>query len=99
MAGNSLSLFDEKEFDLLQQVCGLDTKGLELSEQSLKKQISLVGDDLKRSADESYLSSDDLENAARRLTDLASEIKQLKLMQDQLVNFESYKKRQLEKQN
>lgn len=92
-------MFDEKEFDLLQQVCGLDTKGLELSEQSLKKQISLVGDDLKRSADESYLSSDDLENAARRLTDLASEIKQLKLMQDQLVNFESYKKRQLEKQN
>lgn len=92
-------MFDEKEFDLLQQVCGLDTKGLELSEQSLKKQISLVGDGLKRSADESYLSSDDLENAARRLTDLASEIKQLKLMQDQLVNFESYKKRQLEKQN
>lgn len=92
-------MFDEKEFDLLQQVCGLDTKGLELSEQSLKKQIDLVGDDLKRSANESYLSSDDLENAARRLTDLASEIKQLKLMQDQLVNFESYKKRQLEKQN
>lgn len=92
-------MFDEKEFDLLQQVCGLDTKGLELSEQSLKKQIDLVGDDLKRSADESYLSSDDLENAARRLTDLASEIKQLKLMQDQLGNFESYKKRQLEKQN
>ena len=88
-------MFDEKEFDLLQQVCGLDTKGLELSEQSLKKQIDLVGDDLKRSANESYLSSDDLENAARRLTDLASEIKQLKLMQDQLVNFESYKKRQL----
>lgn len=92
-------MFDEKEFDLLQQVCGLDTKGLELSKQSLKKQIDLVGDDLKRSANESYLSSDDLENAARRLTDLASEIKQLKLMQDQLVNFESYKKRQLEKQN
>lgn len=92
-------MFDEKEFDLLQQVCGLDTKGLELSEQSLKKQIDLVGDDLKRSANKSYLSSDDLENAARRLTDLASEIKQLKLMQDQLVNFESYKKRQLEKQN
>lgn len=92
-------MFDEKEFDLLQKVCGLDTKGLELSEQSLKKQIGLVGDDLKRSANESYLSSDDLENAARRLTDLASEIKQLKLMQDQLVNFESYKKRQLEKQN
>lgn len=92
-------MFDEKEFDLLQKVCGLDTKGLELSEQSLKKQIDLVGDDLKRSANESYLSSDDLENAARRLTDLASEIKQLKLMQDQLVNFESYKKRQLEKQN
>lgn len=92
-------MFDEKEFDLLQKVCGLDTKGLELSEQSLKKQINLVGDDLKRSANESYLSSDDLENAARRLTDLASEIKQLKLMQDQLVNFESYKKRQLEKQN
>ena len=88
-------MFDEKEFDLLQQVCGLDTKGLELSEQSLKKQIDLVGDDLKRSANESYLSSDDLENAARRLTDLASEIKQLKLMQDQLVNFESYKKRHL----
>lgn len=81
------------------KVCGLDTKGLELSEQNLKKQIDLVGDDLKRSANESYLSSDDLENAARRLTDLASEIKQLKLMQDQLVNFESYKKRQLEKQN
>lgn len=94
-----LKMFDEKEFDLLQKVCGLDTKGLELSEQSLKKQIDLVGDDLKRSANESYLSSDDLENAARRLTDLASEIKQLKLMQDQLVNFESYKKRQLEKQN
>lgn len=94
-----LKMFDEKEFDLLQQVCGLDTKGLELSEQSLKKQIDLVGDDLKRSANKSYLSSDDLENAARRLTDLASEIKQLKLMQDQLVNFESYKKRQLEKQN
>lgn len=92
-------MFDEKEFDLLQQVCGLDTKGLELSKQSLKKQIDLIGDDLKRSANESYLSSDDLENAARRLTDLASEIKQLKLMQDQLVNFESYKKRQLEKQN
>lgn len=92
-------MFDEKEFDLLQKVCGLDTKGLELSEQSLKKQIDLVGDDLKRSANESYLSSDNLENAARRLTDLASEIKQLKLMQDQLVNFESYKKRQLEKQN
>lgn len=92
-------MFDEKEFDLLQQVCGLDTKGLELSKQSLKKQIDLVGDDLKRSANESDLSSDDLENAARRLTDLASEIKQLKLMQDQLVNFESYKKRQLEKQN
>lgn len=92
-------MFDEKEFDLLQQVCGLDTKGLELSKQSLKKQIDLVGDDLKRSANKSYLSSDDLENAARRLTDLASEIKQLKLMQDQLVNFESYKKRQLEKQN
>lgn len=92
-------MFDEKEFDLLQKVCGLDTKGLELSEQSLKKQIDLVGDGLKRSANESYLSSDDLENAARRLTDLASEIKQLKLMQDQLVNFESYKKRQLEKQN
>lgn len=92
-------MFDEKEFDLLQKVCGLDTKGLELSEQNLKKQIDLVGDDLKRSANESYLSSDDLENAARRLTDLASEIKQLKLMQDQLVNFESYKKRQLEKQN
>ena len=92
-------MFDEKEFDLLQKVCGLDTKGLELSEQSLKKQIDLVGDDLKRSANESYLSSDDLENAARRLTYLASEIKQLKLMQDQLVNFESYKKRQLEKQN
>ena len=92
-------MFDEKEFDLLQQVCGLDTKGLELSKQSLKKQIDLVGDDLKRSANESYLSSDDLENAARRLTDLASEIKQLKLMQDQLSNFESYKKRQLEKQN
>ena len=92
-------MFDEKEFDLLQKVCGLDTKGLELSEQSLKKQIDLVGDDLKRSANKSYLSSDDLENAARRLTDLASEIKQLKLMQDQLVNFESYKKRQLEKQN
>ena len=94
-----LKMFDEKEFDLLQKVCGLDTKGLELSEQSLKKQIDLVGDDLKRSANESYLSSDDLENAARRLTDLTSEIKQLKLMQDQLVNFESYKKRQLEKQN
>lgn len=92
-------MFDEKEFYLLQQVCGLDTKGLELSKQSLKKQIDLVGDDLKRSANESYLSSDDLENAARRLTDLASEIKQLKLMQDQLSNFESYKKRQLEKQN
>ena len=92
-------MFDEKEFGLLQKVCGLDTKGLELSEQNLKKQIDLVGDDLKRSANESYLSSDDLENAARRLTDLASEIKQLKLMQDQLVNFESYKKRQLEKQN
>ena len=92
-------MFDEKEFDLLQKVCGLDTKGLELSEQSLKKQIDLVGDDLKRSANESYLSSDDLENAARRLTDLASEIKQLKLMQNQLVNFGSYKKRQLEKQN
>lgn len=90
-------MFDEKEFDLLQQVCGLDTKGLELSKQSLKKQIDLIGDDLKRSANESYLSSDDLENAARRLTDLASEIKQLKLMQDQLVNFESYKKRQLKK--
>ena len=92
-------MFDEKEFDLLQKVCGLDTKGLELSKQSLKKQIDLVGDGLKRSANESYLSSDDLENAARRLTDLASEIKQLKLMQDQLVNFEFYKKRQLEKQN
>ncbi|MCT7773208.1 MAG: hypothetical protein N4R31_02595 [Lactobacillus crispatus] len=92
-------MFDEKEFDLLQQVCGLDFKRLKLTEQGLKKQIDLVGDDLKRSANESYLSSDDLENAARRLTDLASEIKQLKLMQDQLVNFESYKKRQLEKQN
>lgn len=92
-------MFDEKEFDLLQQVCGLDFKCLKLTEQGLKKQIDLVGDDLKRSANESYLSSDDLENAARRLTDLASEIKQLKLLQDQLVNFESYKKRQLEKQN
>ncbi len=92
-------MFDEKEFDLLQKVCGLDFKRLKLTEQGLKKQIDLVGDDLKRSANESYLSSDDLENAARRLTDLASEIKQLKLMQDQLVNFESYKKRQLEKQN
>lgn len=92
-------MFDEKEFDLLQQVCGLDFKRLKLTEQGLKKQIGLVSDDLKRSVNESYLSSDDLENAARRLTDLASEIKQLKLMQDQLVNFESYKKRQLEKQN
>lgn len=30
-------MFDEKEFDLLQKVCELGTKGLELSEQSLKK--------------------------------------------------------------
>lgn len=83
----------------MQQVYGLDFKPLKLTEQGLKKQIGLVSDDLKRSANESYLSSDDLENVARRLTDLASEIKQLKLMQDQLVNFEAYKKRQLEKQN
>ena len=41
-------MFDEKEFDLLQKVCGLDTKGLELSEQNLRKQIGLVGDDLKK---------------------------------------------------
>lgn len=90
-------MFDEKEFDLLQKVCVLGTKGLELSEQSLKKQIDLVGDDLKRSANKSYLSSDDLENAARRLNDLASQIKQLKLMQNQAGNFEAYKKQQLKK--
>lgn len=92
-----LKMFDEKEFDLLTKVCGLDTKGLELSEQNLRKQIGLVGDDLKRSANESYLSSDDLENAARRLNDLASQIKQLKSMQNQARNFEAYKKQQLKK--
>lgn len=92
-------MFDEKEFDLLQAVCGLDPKHLELAKKNIKSQIEMTSDDLKRSANSDYLSSDDLENAANYLIDLASQIKQLKLMQDQLGNFESYKKRQLKKQN
>lgn len=92
-------MFDEKEFDLLQAVCGLDPKHLELAEKNIKSQIEMTSDDLKRSANSDYLSSDDLENAANHLIDLASQIKQLKLMKNQLGNFESYKKRQLKKQN
>lgn len=40
-----------------------------------------------------------LQDAISKIGSENSAIKQLKLMQDQLVNFESYKKRQLEKQN
>lgn len=88
-------MFDEKEFDLLQELCGL--KDLEATKKDLKDQIGLVGDDIKAVATKDYLNSDDLENAARKLTDLASQIKQLKLMQNQARNFEAYKKQQLKK--
>lgn len=84
-----------KEFDLLQDMCGLNEKQLELDESELERKFKSIIRDAQRVADRSdknhKMYEDDCINLANHLTELASDIKQHNLMTRQLKVFNEYK--------
>lgn len=84
-----------KEFDLLQDMCGLNEKQLELDESELERKFKSIIRDAQRVADSSdqnhKMYEDDCINLANHLTELASDIKQHNLMTRQLKVFNEYK--------
>ena len=82
---------NEEKLELVTNMMGLDLEYIESSKEGLKRQIKEVSDDLSQSSSESYLSSDDLVNAARRLYDLASQIDSLEMRERQAKLFKEYK--------
>lgn len=82
---------NEEKTELITNMMGLDLEDIESSKEDLKRQIKKVSDDLSQSSSESYLYSDDLVNAARRLYDLASKIDNLKAREHQAKIFKDYK--------
>ena len=84
-----------KDFDLLQDMCGLNEKQLELDESELERKFKSIIRDAQRVADNSdknhKMYEDDCINLANHLTELASDIKQHNLMTRQLKVFNEYK--------
>ena len=84
-----------KDFNLLQDMCGLNEKQLELDESELERKFKSIIRDAQRVADSSdknhKMYEDDCINLANHLTELASDIKQHNLMTRQLKVFNEYK--------
>lgn len=82
---------NEEKTELITNMMGLNLENIEDSKEDLKRQIKRVSEDLSQLSSESYLSSDDCVNAARRLYDLASQIDSLKMRERQAKLFKEYK--------
>ena len=82
---------NEEKTELITNMMGLNLEIIESSKEDLKRQIKEVSEDLSQLSSESYLSSDDCVNAARRLCDLASQIDSLKMRERQAKLFKEYK--------
>ena len=82
---------NEEKTELITNMMGLNLEIIEYSKEDLKVQIKRVSENLLQSSSESYLSSDDLVNAARRLYDLAYQIDSLEMRERQAKMFKEYK--------
>lgn len=82
---------NEEKTELITNMMGLNLETIESSKEDLKRQIKEVSEDLSQLSSESYLSSDDCVNAARRLCDLASQIDSLTMRERQAKLFKEYK--------
>lgn len=82
---------NEEKTELITNMMGLNLEIIESSKEDLKRQIKEVSEDLSQLSSESYLSSDDCVNAARKLCDLASQIDSLTMRERQAKLFKEYK--------
>ena len=82
---------NEEKTELITNMMGLNLESIESSKEDLKRQIKEVSEDLSQLSSESYLSSDDCVNAARKLCDLASQIDSLTMRECQAKLFKEYK--------
>ena len=82
---------NEEKTELITNMMGLSLEAIEDSKEDLKRQIKMVSEDLSQLSSESYLSSCDCVNAARRLYDLASQIDSLEMRERQAKMFKEYK--------
>ena len=82
---------NEEKTELITNMMGLNLEAIEDSKEDLKRQIKMVSEDLSQLSSESYLSSCDCVNAARRLYDLASQIDSLEMRERQAKMFKEYK--------
>ena len=84
-----------EELNLLQNMCGLNEKQLELDEKELERKFNSIIREAHRVADSTDKShemyEDDCINLASHLNELASNIKQHNLMTRQLKEFKAYK--------